>query len=173
VKKLFIALILLAIAATARAEIGKSVNNFIKSPFYREIELSFYYRNVQTRSEGKCAVEYFLSDKSDAYYMVELVRKEDKDEKEKEEKDREKIRSQSIQFPDNPAKWDLFTVSGFVDEAIGKDAGSGALLAQMFKEIPPKARKEKSAYSEKNLNGYKITLKMIPVGDWKITITEL
>ena len=162
-KKLFIILILLVITTPAWAEIGKSVEDFVKSPFYHEIELSFYYKNVQTRSEGKCVAEYFLSKKSDSYYLVELIRKKDKEE----------IISQSIQFPDDPAKWDIFTVSGFVDEAVGQDANSGGLLVQMFKEMSPKVKKEGPVYSEKNLNGHKIKIKLISAGDWKVTITEL
>ncbi len=164
-KKLIIILILLAIAAPARAEIGKTVKDFIKSPFYHEIELSFYYRSVQTKPEGKCIVQYFLSKKSNSYYLVELIRKEDEEE--------EKIISQSMQFPDNPAKWDVFTVSGFVDETIGQETKSGDLLVQMFKEISLKIKNEEPGYSEKNLAGHKIKIKLISAGDWKVTITEL
>ena len=162
-KKLFIIITVLLITTSAWAEIGKSVQDFAKSPFYHEIELSFYYRNVQTKPEGKCVVEYYLSKKSDSYYLVELIRKEDKEE----------IISQTIQFPDNPAKWDIFTVSGFIDEAVGEDANSGELLAQMFKGMLPKVRKEGPVYSEKDLNGHKIKIKLISAGDWKVTITEL
>ncbi len=159
-------------SSLATAQIGNTVKSFKNSLVYEDLELKFLQVGKLSKGIFKYDGHYYLSQKLDQIYLVELVTNRGEN----------KILAQALYFPDDPSKWNFFTVAEFIYEAVG----SGMPLKKIIMTIKPMFREtadkylmldeyEKqhvSVYTEKNVGSYKFVIKRIPAGDWVATVAD-
>jgi hypothetical protein len=157
----------------SQAQVGGKVEDFPDTDLFREACLEFYSKNALIQGKTKYDGYYYLSKKTEKIYLAELITRRGSNT----------IVSQSLHFPDDPKRWDVFTVAGFVNEAIGGTAEMHDILNKirgMFREVvvelelvPNRDDLEESIYSKGVFRGHDIVVKRIPAGDWVVVIAPV
>lgn len=159
-------------SSLATAQIGNTVKSFKNSLVYDDLELKFLQVSKLSKGIFKFDGHYYLSQKLDQIYLVELVTK----------RGEYKILSQALYFPDDPTKWNFFTVAEFIYEAVGWSISLKKIILiikPMFRETGDKfmlldeyEKQHVSVGTEKIVGNYKFTIKRIPAGDWVTTVAD-